>query len=40
MGVSFKECDEIIEICNKYGVACKITGAGNGGCCLGFIYNE
>jgi mevalonate kinase len=27
-------------LCEKRNVACKITGAGNGGFCIAFINNE
>eukprot|EP01156_Anaeramoeba_ignava_P020112 Anaeramoba_ignava/c13598_g1_i1.p2 GENE.c13598_g1_i1~~c13598_g1_i1.p2 ORF type:complete len:155 (+),score=44.46 c13598_g1_i1:564-1028(+) len=34
LGVGHPKITEITQICNEFGIKCKITGAGGGGCCF------
>lgn len=36
MGVSSFEIEKVVEIMSKYDVSAKLTGAGGGGCVIGF----
>ncbi|TNV77435.1 hypothetical protein FGO68_gene6161 [Halteria grandinella] len=40
LGVSCTEIETILQILSKFGISAKLTGAGGGGCVVGFITKE
>jgi mevalonate kinase len=40
LGVSSKEIENVIDVISKYNVIGKLTGAGGGGCVIGFSKGD
>jgi len=40
LGVSCAEIETILKILSKFGISAKLTGAGGGGCVIGFSSKE